>query len=152
MSNSKFNFRTALNEVKETKQSQNSIKVDTFLRKVIAEIDGKDVEISKEMLDEILFVQYSSGYYYNGTNHECGAVVMIYIRKLNNPNDKTEDVLNLNLYLKIMEYAFSSREEASIVLKMAQEKLKAEGFDIKRCNARGALANGQSFILRDCLR
>ena len=35
MSNSKFNFRTALNEVKETKQSQNSIKVDTFLRKVI---------------------------------------------------------------------------------------------------------------------
>ena len=152
MSNSNYNFRTALNEIKETKQSQNEIKVNNFLRKVITEISDKDVEISKEMLDEILFVQYSTGYYYNGTNHECGAMVMIYIRKLNNPNDKIEDVLNLNSYLKIMEHAFSSREEASIVLKMAQEKLKAEGFDIKLYNARGALTNGQSFILRDIPR
>ena len=152
MINSNYNFRTALNEIKETKQSQNSIKVDAFLRKVITEINDKDVEISKEMLDEILFLHYYGRYYFNGISHGSGEVVMIYIRKLNNSNDKTANVITLNSYLKIMEYAFSSADEASVILKMAQEKLKAEDFDIKPYTGQDALKNGQSFILSDIPR
>lgn len=152
MINSNFNFRTALNEIKETKQSQNSIKVDVFLRKVITEISNKNVEISKEMLDEILFLHYYNSYYIDGRSCCMGEAVMIYIRKFNESNDKTENDLDLNSYLKIMDYAFSSVDEASIILKMAQEKLKGEDFDIKPYAGKHAYKNGHSFVLRDIPR
>ena len=151
MINSNYNFRTALKEIKETKQSQNSIKVDTFLRKVITEISNKNVEISKEMLDEILFLQYYHEYYINGVLSR-GESVMIYIRKFDYCKKEIDYDSDLDSYLLIAEYNFSSVDEASIILKMTQEKLKAEDFDIKPYTGERAMENGQSFILSDIPR
>ena len=150
MSNSNYNFRTALREVKETKESQLSIKVDQFLRNVINEINNKSVDICKEMLDEILFLQYD----YGNSSYYSGRTIKVYIRKLNlndkNYNIQTDDKSDLDSYLYITEYSCDTVEEASTLLKAIRSKLESEDFEIEPYNGEHNGKDGQSFILYDC--
>lgn len=107
---SNYNFRQALNEVKQEKQEEISREVDKVLRSVVQAISQVKKFFSDETLDKIYFEQQ-------------GCKIVIFLEDVNSSATFP--------YYRFTEYLCSGSEDALVLLEEIKSRLKKEEFVIK---------------------
>ena len=127
MSESNYNFRNALKEIKAIKKAELSIEVDKALRKIMLKNAESQELFAEESLNQILFV------------HD-GNDVDAYIKKITINEDEIH-------FIRVATYSTNCLDDAANLMKAIRSKLILEEFVVESYTLPATIRGINGFIV-----